>query len=102
MNAPIAPRRTDGRAIQPLAPSLERRRLRIYLALVVVDIILILAAFSMVGTFYLDYKPLKFAFLQAQLLLPLYLTLALYQRAYSIHALQERQFATLGPAVQAP
>ena len=93
MNAPVALRRTDGRAIQPLAPSLERRRLRIYLALVVVDIILILAAFSMVGTFYLDYKPLKFAFLQAQLLLPLYLTLALYQRAYSIHALQERRFA---------
>ncbi len=89
MNAPVTPRLT----INPLAPSLERRRVRIYLAMVLVDVILILAAFSFVGTFYLDYRPLKFAFLQAQLLLPLYLTLALYQRTYSIHALQDRRFA---------
>ncbi len=93
MNAPIAPGLRAGRTIHPLAPSLERKRLRIYLAMLVIDVLLILAAFSLVGTFYLDYKPLKFAFLQAQLLLPLYLTLALYQRAYSIHALQSRRFA---------
>ena len=93
MNAPVAPVLTAGRTIHPLAPSLERKRVRVYVAMVVIDVILILAAFSVVGTFYLDYKPLQFAFLQAQLLLPLYLTLALYQRAYSIHALQDLRFA---------
>jgi len=93
MNAPIAARRANVRIIQPLAPSLERTRVRFYLALLVLDVVLILAGFSFVGQLYLDFKPFKFAFLQAQLLLPLYLTLALYQRAYSIHALQDWRFA---------
>ena len=93
MNAPIAARSPAGRSMQPATPSLERRRVRIYLAMVVLDVCLILGGFGLVGQLYLDYNPLRFALLQAQLLLPLYLTLALYQRAYSIHALQDRRFA---------
>lgn len=93
MNAPIATRMADRRAILPLAPSRERSRVRIYLGMLVFDIILILAGFGLAGYLYLDFKPFKFAFLQAQLLLPLYLTLALYQRAYSIQALQDWRFA---------
>jgi lipopolysaccharide/colanic/teichoic acid biosynthesis glycosyltransferase len=93
MSAPIAARAANVRIIQPLASSRERTRVRYYLALLVLDIILILAGFSFVGQLYLDFKPFKYAFLQAQLLLPLYLTLALYQRAYSIHALQDWRFA---------
>ena len=92
MNAPIAGRSSMGRVIQPLAPSLERRRVRIYLALLVLDIALILGGFMVVGEIYLDYRPFKFALFQAQLLLPLYLTLALYQRSYSIPALQDWRF----------
>ena len=95
MNAPVVPRLTPAQAILPLAPSLERKRLRIYIAMTLIDVVLVLGSFSLVGIAYLDYNPLKFALLQAQLLLPLYLTLALYQRAYSIHALQDRRFATL-------
>jgi lipopolysaccharide/colanic/teichoic acid biosynthesis glycosyltransferase len=93
MNAPLIARPASGGTIQPLAPSLERTRVRIYLAMLVLDVILILAGFSLVGTLYLAFRPLQFAFLQAQLLLPLYLTLALYQRTYSIHALQDWRFA---------
>ena len=92
MNAPIAGRASLGRMVQPLAPSLERRRVRIYLALLVLDILLILGGFMVIGEIYLDYRPFKFALLQAQLLLPLYLTLALYQRSYSIPALQDWRF----------
>ena len=79
MNAPINAG-SAAKATRALAPSLERRRLRIYLALVVLDIALILAGFNLVGLLYLDYRPFQFALLQAQLLLPLYLTLAIYQR----------------------
>lgn len=93
MNAPIAARSPAGRSMHPATPSLERRRVRIYLAMVVLDVCLILGGFGLVGQTYLDYNPMKFALLQAQLLLPLYLTLALYQWAYSIHALQDRRFA---------
>ena len=93
MNAPIAARSPAGRSMRPATPSLERRRVRIYLAMVALDVVLILGGFAVVGQAYLDFNPLKFALLQAQLLLPLYLTLALYQRAYSIEALQDRRFA---------
>jgi lipopolysaccharide/colanic/teichoic acid biosynthesis glycosyltransferase len=93
MSAPIAARAGNVRLIQPLARSLERTRVRYYLALLIVDIVLILGGFGFVGQLYLDFRPFKYAFLQAQLLLPLYLTLALYQRAYSIHALQDWRFA---------
>jgi hypothetical protein len=92
MNAPIAGRAALGRVIHPLAPSLERRRVRIYLSLLILDILLILGGFMVVGEIYLDFRPFKFALLQAQLLLPLYLTLALYQRSYSIPALQDWRF----------
>ena len=94
MNAPIARQeRSSSRSSQPLAPSLERKRLRIYLTLLVLDVALIFGGFTFVGELYLNFRPFKFALLQAQLLLPLYLTLALYQQAYSIAALQSWRFA---------
>jgi lipopolysaccharide/colanic/teichoic acid biosynthesis glycosyltransferase len=92
MNVPIVGPTPIGRTMQAVAPSLERRRLRIYLGLVVFDVMLILGAFMLVGEIYLDYRPFRYALLQAQLLLPLYLTLALYQRSYSIQALQDWRF----------
>ena len=93
MSAPIAVQAGNVRIVQALARSRERTRVRYYLALVIVDVVLILGGFSFVGQLYFDFRPFKYAFLQAQLLLPLYLTLALYQRAYSIHALQDWRFA---------
>lgn len=94
MNAPIAAY-SAVKGLRPLAPSLEHRRVRIYLALVILDILMILGAFSVVGHLYLDFRPSRYALQQAQLLLPLYLTLALYQRTYSIQALQEWRFAAV-------
>ncbi|WP_120716748.1 exopolysaccharide biosynthesis polyprenyl glycosylphosphotransferase [Tsuneonella amylolytica] len=76
-----------------LVPSRERRRLRLYLLMVVVDIALIVGAFFVAGRIYLDFEPDQTSLLEAQLLLPLYLTLALQQRAYSIHALQSWRYA---------
>ncbi|GGE02576.1 hypothetical protein GCM10011515_22790 [Tsuneonella deserti] len=93
MNAPLAPGLRRALTITPLAPSLERTRLRAYLAFLLLDVALILAAFSLAGWLYLNFKPVKYGLLQAQLLMPLYLTLALYQRAYSIQSLQDWRFA---------
>ncbi|MXO75548.1 exopolysaccharide biosynthesis polyprenyl glycosylphosphotransferase [Altererythrobacter aerius] len=93
MNAPIVGNVTTLADNAPLAPSLERERVRLYLLMLVVDIVLILSAFAAVGLSYLAHRPVLNALLQAQLLLPLYLTLALYQRAYSIKALQDWRFA---------
>jgi hypothetical protein len=61
--------------------------------LVLLDVCLILGGFGLIGEAYLHYNPLKFALLQAQLLMPLYLTLALYRRTYSIQALQDWRYA---------
>ena len=77
------------------APSLERRRLRAYLLLVAADIILILAGFLLAGGLYLGAWPDEQALRQAYLLLPIFLTIALYQGTYSIGALLDMRFATL-------
>ena len=53
MNAPIDCRSAAPRIPPPLAPSLERRRLRIYFAQMVLDIVLLLGAFALVGAIYL-------------------------------------------------
>lgn len=76
------------------APSLERRRLRAYLTLVVFDVLLLLAGFSLAGAIYLGQLPDPQALRQAFLLLPIYLTIALYQGVYSIRTLLEWRFAT--------
>lgn len=93
MNLPLEAESLSASAWRPLAPSLERRRMRIYLALVIADVVLILCAFGNVGNAYLDFFGFTHGARQAQLLIPLYLTLALYQRAYSVHALADCRFA---------
>src|SRR5687768_3419267 len=89
MNAPATTQTLPARGPRPLAPSLERRRVRIYLAMVLADIAMILVAFGLVGNVYLEFRGFNHGAGQAQLLIPLYLTLALYQRAYSIQALAD-------------
>ncbi|MET0180501.1 MAG: sugar transferase [Novosphingobium sp.] len=70
----------------PLAPPLERRRLQVSLALVVVDAAAILAAFAGAGYLYLGRWLDPWVMLQAQLLLPIYWTVAIGNRAYSAQA----------------
>ena len=93
MNAPIDQRQLRGHrkamiAELPLAPSLERRRLQSYLAMMIGDIIAIFAGFAIAGELYLGHFVMARALVLAQLLLPVYLTIALYNATYSIAALR--------------
>lgn len=74
-------------------PSLERRRLQAYLALLVADIACIALAFVAAGWLYEGLYPHPTSWLQAQLLLPVYLTIALYNATYSLGALESLRFA---------
>ena len=77
------------------AQPLERRRLQAYLALIVADILAIFAAFCLSGFLYLAATGLAQAALLAQLLLPVFLTVALYNGAYSLSTLQSSQIGML-------
>ena len=85
----------------PLAvpPSLEKRRLRAYAALLFGDLILLLTGFAFAGLAYegvwLEWR----AMMQAQLLLPLFYTIALYNRTYSATMLGDAQLAIRKVAV---
>jgi len=93
MNAPLAahPILLDRQEVGGLvlAPSLERRRLQCYLAQLIVDCCAILAGFGLFGYFYLGYSGLTGALVRSQLVLPLFLTVALYDGAYSLTALDK-------------
>lgn len=71
----------------PLMPSLMRRRLQCYLALMISDIAALFASFAFSGFIYLDHYGLIGSLLLAQLLLPVFLTVALYNGAYSMESL---------------
>lgn len=74
-------------------PSLERRRIRAYLLLVLADIMLVLCSFALGGFLYRANLPDPQALLEAQLIIPLYLTIALYGRVFSIRALTDGFYA---------
>lgn len=76
-----------GARFEPPEP-LERRRLQCYLAQMLGDILTIFAGFCLAGYLYLGNRGLDQALNLAQLLLPVYLTLALYNAAYSLSGLQ--------------
>ena len=77
------------------AQPLERRRLQAYLALMVGDIVAIFGAFCLSGFLYLSAPGLAQAALLAQLLLPVFLTVGLYNGAYSLATLQSSQMGML-------
>lgn len=68
----------------PLAPSLERRRLQVYLLLLLVDSATIALSFVLGGYLYLGDGFDGPNMLAAQLLLPIYWTAAIARHAYSI------------------
>ncbi len=71
----------------PLMPSLMRRRLQCYGALMASDIAALFASFAVTGYVYLDRYGLQTSLVLAQLLLPVFLTVALYNGAYSMRSL---------------
>jgi len=86
VSAAVAP------AITSAIPGLERRRLQCYLALVCSDIAALFAAFALAGWLYLGIPGVEAGFVLAELLLPVYLTIALYNGAYSLGALQNSTY----------
>ncbi len=93
MNAPFAvrPLVADAPHVDDLlvAPSREKRRLQCYLALLVGDIVSVILGFSVVGYIFAAREGVADSLVHAQLILPIFLTLALYNGAYSIDALRE-------------
>ena len=93
MNAPTVV--LDGDKLVPLAPaagiapSLERRRLRAYASQMIVDIACLLGACALVALLYTGQKSVLQAMLPAQLLLPLFLTIAWHNGTYSLHSLTD-------------
>ncbi|EIZ79072.1 sugar transferase [Novosphingobium sp. Rr 2-17] len=93
MNAPfIAEPLADQRAQEHeflVAPSRERRRLQCYLAMLLGDIVSIFIGFALTGYLLGGRPSLGASIGNAQLILPIYLTFALYNGSYSKETLQE-------------
>ncbi len=77
MNAPAFARKVENDPIGPTVPSLERKRLRAYIAIIASDVLMILAGFALAGLIYRGDYPDGQALLEAQLILPLFLTIAI-------------------------
>jgi lipopolysaccharide/colanic/teichoic acid biosynthesis glycosyltransferase len=70
------------------AQPLERRRLQCYLAIMLADIAALFFSFRILGSLYLGESGIAQASSLAQLLLPVFLTIALYNGAYSLATLE--------------
>ena len=71
-----------------LGRSLERLRLQIYLGQMVADIIVVVGSFMLAGVLYEVDPWRRSLILPAQLLLPIFLTIALYNGTYSLPSLR--------------
>ncbi len=93
MNAPFAMRTaasvtTDTDEIT-VAPSLERRRLQCYIALMLGDLLAIFAGFGLAGYVFSGAEGSSDALRQGQIISPVFLTIALYNGSYSVTALRD-------------
>ncbi len=87
MNLPLV-RHNDDFAILDvqeagLAPSLERRRLRFYVAQMAADSTALFGSFAAAGVIYNGSAHAKAVLLPAELILPIFITIALYNGSYS-------------------
>ena len=98
---------TDLSELPPLLPPLARRRMQCYLGLIIADILCVFVGCATSGYLYLGHEGFTASVLKAQLMLPLFLTIALYNGAYSMRALTDPAYSisrvlvalTLGMAV---
>lgn len=93
--APVLPPFDTAPSVLPRFRSLERRRLQCYLALVLTDLCALFAGFIAAGYLYLGPAGLNQASVLSQLVVPVFLTVALYNGAYSMGALQSARFGAL-------
>ena len=75
------------------APSLERRRLRSYVLMLAADAVLFNFSFALAGVLWGGAWAEPRAMLAAQVMLPVYFTIALYNRTYGVQALSDWWFA---------
>lgn len=94
MNVGAQANLANASVLAPIEPvrSLERRRLQCYLVLVLADMVALFAGFSSSGYLYLGVDGLRQASVLAQLVLPVFLTIGLYNESYSVRALQNAFF----------
>jgi lipopolysaccharide/colanic/teichoic acid biosynthesis glycosyltransferase len=76
-----------------IVPSLERRRLRAYIFMLLIDASLFNVSFALAGMIWEGQWAEGRAMIAAQAMLPVYFTLALYNETYGIHALNNWVFA---------
>jgi exopolysaccharide biosynthesis polyprenyl glycosylphosphotransferase len=76
-----------------IAPSLERRRLRAYILMLVLDGIILNFAFSFAGYAWEGRWWEQRSMLAAQAMLPVFFTIALYNSSYGLKALADWRFA---------
>jgi lipopolysaccharide/colanic/teichoic acid biosynthesis glycosyltransferase len=101
--APILPfsgEQAEERVVLPLAPSLEKRRLQIYIFLLIADYLAVLGSFSLADRIYIGSPTNLLVMLAAQVLVALYLTAGLLMQVYSRTALIRLDYA-VGRAVAA-
>ena len=87
------PQRPPQRITLPLAPSLERRRLRSHLLLLVLDAVVILGGFVAISLLYFGTWDEPATFRLANMLLPIYWTAASGMQVYSTRSLTQPGFA---------
>ncbi|MEP6868892.1 MAG: sugar transferase, partial [Novosphingobium sp.] len=87
MNIEFRPTVPEIADLPEATPNLERRRLQAYLAIMCGDIAMLIAAFTAAGYAYLGPSGIGAGLLLAQLVLPVFLTVALYNGAYSLQTL---------------
>lgn len=89
---PVTLSRRSGADVAVALPALERRRLQSYLALMCGDMAMLFVGFAAAGWLYLGTPGVDAGILLAQLLLPAYLTIGLYNGAYSLRALESADY----------
>ncbi|WP_268739280.1 sugar transferase [Novosphingobium mangrovi (ex Hu et al. 2023)] len=92
MNAPFAPRAvlntSPEQGVSPVAPALVRRRLQCYLGIMLGDMLAIAIGFAVIGWAIHGQVGFARALVYGQLVLPIFLTLALYNGSYSLTTLR--------------
>lgn len=76
-----------------MVPSLERRRLRTYALILLLDGLLFNLAFALAGLIWEGFWAEQRAMLAAQVMLPAFYTIALYNNSYGLTALTDWMFA---------
>lgn len=77
----------------PLAPSLEQRRLQLYIAILLIDAMAVMMGFGTASWLYFGTFSEDTSLLHSQVLVPIYWTIALSLQVYSLSALRRPSFA---------